>query len=83
MKTMELIESRLARMRTVMATSKAARALNTERSYVGHIRSFLWFCAYCPQVKTAAPEELARLYVVPFAAAQQGSTAPAAWRMSA
>ncbi len=60
---MELIESRLARMRTVMATSKAARALNTERSYVGHIRSFLWFCAYCPQVKTAAPEELARLYV--------------------
>lgn len=63
MKTEALIESRLDRLRTVMATSKAARSLATERSYVGHIKAFLWFCAYHPQVKTAAPEELARLYV--------------------
>ena len=63
MKTKALIESRLDRLRTVMATSKAARALNTERTYVTHIRQFLWFCAYCPAVATASPEELARLYV--------------------
>jgi site-specific recombinase XerD len=63
MKTKELIESRLARMRTVMATSKSARALNTERTYVTHMRQFLWFCAYCPAVKTASAEDLARLYV--------------------
>jgi site-specific recombinase XerD len=63
MNTKEVIESRLARLRTVMATSKSARALNTERTYVTHIRQFLWFCAYCPEVKTAPAEELARLYV--------------------
>lgn len=63
MKTKELIESRLARMRVVMATSKSARALNTERTYISHLRSFLWFCAYCPQVRNGSPEELARLYV--------------------
>ena len=63
MNTKEVIESRLARLRVVMATSKSARALNTERTYVSHIRAFLWFCAYCPEVKTAAPEDLARLYV--------------------
>jgi len=60
MKTKELIESRLARMRVVMATSKSARALNTERTYISHLRSFLWFCAYCPQVRNGSPEELAR-----------------------
>lgn len=63
MNTKAVIESRLARLRTVMATSKSARALNTERTYVTHIRQFLWFCAYCPEVKTAPAEELARLYV--------------------
>ena len=62
-KTTALIESRLQRLRTVMATSKSDRSLATERSYVGHMKAFLWFCAYHPQVKTAVPEELARLYV--------------------
>lgn len=63
MNTKQVIRDRLARMRVVMATSKGARALETERSYVGHMRTFLWFCAWHPMVKTAGPEELARLYV--------------------
>jgi site-specific recombinase XerD len=63
MNTNEVIEKRLERLRVVMATSKEARSLNTERSYVSHIKQFLWFCAYCPEVKSAGPEELARLYV--------------------
>lgn len=50
-------------MRVVMATSKSTRAINTEESYVGHMKQFLWFCAWHPAVRTAGPEEMARLYV--------------------
>lgn len=58
-----LIESRIDRMRIVMATSQSARSPQTEKSYVGHMRSFLGFCADHPQVKILPAEELARLYV--------------------
>lgn len=50
-------------MRVVMATSKKTRALTTEQSYTGHMRSFMWFCACHPAVKSAGPVELARLYI--------------------
>lgn len=63
MNTKAHIEARLARMRVVMATSKSAQALTTEASYTGHIKNFMWFCAFHPAVKTSTPEELARLYV--------------------
>lgn len=46
-----------------MATSKSARSIKTEESYTSHMKQFMWFCAYHPAVKTAGPEELARLYV--------------------
>lgn len=57
------IEKRLERLRVVMATSKSARSPKTEESYTSHMKQFMWFCAYHPAVKTAGPEELARLYV--------------------
>lgn len=63
MNTKQHIEKRLERLRVVMATSKSARSPKTEESYTGHMKQFMWFCAYHPAVKTAEPEELARLYV--------------------
>lgn len=62
-KTAALIEQRLERMRVVMATSKSARALETERSYVQWMRRFMWFCTRQADVLTATPEDLARRFV--------------------
>lgn len=45
------IEKRLERLRVVMATSKSARSPKTEESYTGHMKQFMWFCAYHPAVK--------------------------------
>jgi integrase len=63
MDTKAHIESRIQRMRVVMATSKKTKALTTEESYTGHMRSFMWFCAYHPAVRTAGPEQLAQASV--------------------
>ncbi len=59
----QLIEQRIERMRVVMATSKAARALTTEDSYTGHLRSFMRFSVQVPGFRGLPPEELARMYV--------------------
>lgn len=58
-----IIEQRIERMRVVMATSKSARALTTEDSYTGHLRSFMRFSVGVPSFTSLPPEELARMYV--------------------
>jgi site-specific recombinase XerD len=58
-----IINQRIERMRVVMATSKSARALTTEDSYTGHLRSFMRFSVGVPGFAKMLPEELARMYV--------------------
>ena len=57
------IEERLQRMRVVIATSERARALETERTYVGWMRRFMAFSFTHPDLRACTPEELARRFV--------------------
>lgn len=58
-----IIETRLARLRLVMATSDDSRALETERTYVGWMRRFMAFSLSQHDVKGADPVDLARRFV--------------------
>jgi integrase len=58
-----LIESRLAKLRLVLATSDDSRALATERTYVQWMRRFMTFSLAQPDVKGADPVDLARRFV--------------------
>lgn len=57
------IERQLDRLRVALATSKAARALNTERTYVQWMRRFMQFSLHQPDVKRGDPVEIARRFV--------------------
>ncbi len=57
------IERQLDRLMVVMATSKSARSLNTERTYVQWMRRFMYFSICQPDVKQGDPVELARRFV--------------------
>lgn len=59
----DYINRQLDRLRVVLATSKDARALNTERTYVQWMRRFMRFSLRQPDVKRGDPVELARRFV--------------------
>lgn len=61
MKASELIEVRLARLRTVARALH--KSLETERTYCGWVRRFIQFSAELEGSRGMAPEQLARLFV--------------------
>ncbi len=61
MKTSELIELRVVRLRAVCRTMKLS--LNTERSYEGWVRRFIEFCARMEDWKQRTREEMLRLFL--------------------